>query len=225
MSQPAAKALDLPFELVYDDGGCRIENPLHFNQIRLLTSLIDEHMASRGRTDFYTGGDVFSYYSLDGAEPKEKRQTWVGSEYEGRPPDLILELLTPSTEKVDRLEKMKRYSRFFRNREHYLYDFDTNKLDGFRLAGDLYQPMRPDEQGRLRSEVLGVDLGLWKGRVEGETADWVRCYYPDGSLIPTSAERADAAERRAQAAEAEIARLRALSGGAQPAAGPRRAGR
>ena len=241
MSQPAAKALDLPFELVYDDG-IPLDSILHGHQMHLLMGMVRQLMASRGREDFYTGSNAFVYYSpeqardvamgrpyfrgpdwffVDGAEPKEKRKAWVRWEEGGKLPDVILELLSPSTERIDRNDKMKLYSRVFHTREYYLYDFDTAKLEGFRLAGDLYQPMRPDEQGRLRSEVLGVGLGLWKGRVEGETADWVRLFLPDGSLVQSSAERAeaerpraDAAERRAQAAEAEIARLRALSAGA-----------
>jgi Uma2 family endonuclease len=239
MSQPAVKALDLPFELVYDDG-IPVDNALHLNQMHLLMGVVRQLMASRGREDFYTHGNIFVYYSpeqardvatgrpyfrgpdwffVDGAEPKERRQAWVRWEEGGRLPDVIMELLSPSTERIDRNDKMKLYSRVFRTREYYLYDFDTTKLEGFRLAGDLYQPMRPDERGRLQSEVLGVDLGLWKGRVEGEPADWVRLFHPDGSLVPTSAERAEEERQRAEeerrlreAAEAEVARLQALLG-------------
>lgn len=128
---------------------------------------------------------------------------WIRWEEGGRLPDIVLEMLSPSTEKIDRNDKMKLYARVFRTREYFLYDFETTKLEGYRLAGDLYQPVRPDAKGWLRSEVLGVDLGLWEGRVDGETADWVRLFLPDGSMIPTP-------EERAQAAEAEVARLQAL---------------
>jgi Uma2 family endonuclease len=251
MSQPALQALGHPFEpfeLVYEDG-IPLDNALHRIQMTLSIGLIRHVMAARGREDFYTGGDMFVYYSpeqardvatgrpyfrgpdwffVDGAEPREGRKAWVRWEENGRLPDLILELLSPSTERIDRNDKMKLYSRVFRTREYYLYDFDKARLEGFRLAGDLYQPMRPGEQGRLRSEVLGLDLGLWNGRVEGETTNWVRFFSPDGSLVPTAAEaaeqraeaerqRADNAEKRVQDAEIrvrdaeiEVARLRAL---------------
>jgi Uma2 family endonuclease len=218
MSQPAVKALDLPFELVYDDG-IPLENALHRHQMDLLIDVIQRDMASRGRKDYYTGGNNFVYYSpeqahdvaagrsyfrgpdwffVDGAEPREGRKAWVRWEEGGRLPDVILELLSPSTERIDRNDKMKLYSRVFRTREYYLYDFETTKLEGFRLAGDLYQPMRPGADGRLRSEVLGLDLGLWKGCVREETADWVRLFHPDGSLIPSSAERAAEEHERAE---------------------------
>jgi len=88
------------------------------------------------------------------------------------------------------------------------------ELEGFRLAGDRYRPIRPDRQGCLRSEVLGLDLGLWHGVQEDQKATWVRLFHPDGRLAPTVAEaerqRAESECRRAEAAEAEVLRLRAL---------------
>jgi len=223
MSQPAVKALDLPFELVYEDG-IPLDNALHRIQMGLMIDLVRHVMASRGRKDYYTGGDMFVYYSpeqardvatgrpyfrgpdwflVDGAEPREGRKAWVRWMEGGRLPDIILELISPSTEKVDRNDKMKLYSRVFRTQEYYLYDFETGELEGYRLAGDMYQRMRPNEQGRLRSEVLRLDFGLWNGRIEEETADWIRLFQSDGGLVPTAAERAEVAE-------AEVARLKAL---------------
>jgi Uma2 family endonuclease len=236
MSQPAVKALDLPFELV-DSDGIPLETPWHRIQMNLLIDLIGRAMAARGRADFYAGGNMFVYYSpeqardvaagrryfrgpdvffVDHVEPKEKeRKTWAVWEENGRLPDLIVELLSPSTEKIDRIDKMKLYSRVFRTREYFLYDPDSAKLEGYRLAGDLYQPIRPGRQGRLRSAVLGLDLGLWKGTVKDQKATtWVRLFVLDGSLVPTPIEaerqRAEEASRRAEDAEAEVARLRAL---------------
>lgn len=43
--------------------------------------------------------------------------------------------------------------------------------------------------------------------MEGEETAWARLFTPEGGLIPTGAE---AASQRAEAAEAEVARLRAL---------------
>jgi hypothetical protein len=77
--------------------------------------------------------------------------------------------------------------------------------------------MLPNGQGRLWSERLGVFVGLWHGIVDRREYDWVRLFRPDGSLVPTREERAEAAleqadaeRQRAEAAEAELARLRAL---------------
>ncbi|HWM89279.1 MAG TPA: Uma2 family endonuclease [Thermoanaerobaculia bacterium] len=244
MSQPAFKALDLPFELVYSDG-IPLDSYWQRIQMTLLIDVIRQAMEERGRTDFFVSGDMFVYYSpeqardvaegrryfrgpdvffVDQVEPrKEERKAWVSWEEGGRLPDLIVELLSPSTAKIDRTIKKDLYSRVFRTRDYFLYDLDTATLEGFRLTGDLYQPVKPDSQGRLRSEVLGLDLGLWHGDQEGQETAWARLFYPDGRLVPTLAEverqraeaerqRADTERQRAEAAEAELARLRSLPG-------------
>ncbi len=218
-----------PFELVYSDG-IPMDDAQHRAQMNLLIDLIEEVMESRGKEDYFAGGDMFVYYSpeqardvaagkpyfrgpdvffVDDVPPKPiaERKAWICWEENGRLPDLIVELLSPSTEKIDRRDKMKLYSRTFRTREYFLYDVAQANLEGYRLAGDHYQPIRTGELGRLRSEVLGVDLGLWQGRVRRSTATWARLFQTDGTLVPTSTE---AARQRAVAAEAEVERLRAL---------------
>ncbi len=235
MSQPAFQALDLPFELVTSDG-IPLDNYWQRIQMNLLIGLIRQAMEARGRTDFFVSGDMFVYYSLEQArdvavgkryfrgpdvffvdhvEPKqEHRKAWVSWEEGGRLPDFIVELMSPTTEKIDRNDKMKLYSRTFRTRDYFLYDVDSKILEGYRLAGDLYQPIRPDSQGRLRSEVLGLDVGRWQGTVEGQETTWARLFFPDGGLVPTldeaASQRAETESRRAELAEAEVARLRAL---------------
>jgi Uma2 family endonuclease len=234
MSQPAFKALDLPFELVYSDGE-PLETPWHRVQMNLLLDLIDQLMGERARSDFYSGGDEFVYYSVEQArdvasgrpyfrgpdvyfvdhvDPRGDRKAWVSWEEGGRLPDLILELLSPSTEHIDRTVKKDLYAHTFRTRDYFLYDFDTGILEGFHLVGGTYQPIQPDSRGRLRSDVLGADLGLWHGRLGRFEKNWVRLYQPDGRMIPSLAEaerqRAEAERQRAEAAEAETARLRAL---------------
>jgi Uma2 family endonuclease len=244
MSQPAVQALDLPFELVYSDG-IPLDSHRQRIQMNLLIGVIRQAMAARGRKDFFAGGNMFVYYSVeqarevvkgkrtfrgpdvffvDGVAPKAKeRKAWVSWEEGGRLPDLIVEILSPSTEKVDRKDKRQLYSQVFRTRDYFLYDLDTSKLEGFRLAGDLYQPLRPDAQGRLRSEVLGLDLGLWQGTLEDETTTWARLYTPDGELIPTEAEaKGQLAEAERQRAEAQLRRAETAEARAMEA--ERRAG-
>lgn len=241
MSQPAFAALaPLPFELVLDDGE-PLESDWHTVELSLLRELILQAMAEQGRTDFFVGTNIFVYYSVQqawqvsqeenkglekkafrgpdvfwvgGVEPKRNRQAWIAWEEEGRLPDVIVELLSPSTAKTDRTEKKDLYARVFRTAEYFMHDPDTRTLEGLRLVGGAYQQIRPDEKGRLWSEELGAFLGLWNGEVHERTGDWVRLYRAGGTLVPTEAEaerlRADAANLRAEAAEAEVARLRAL---------------
>jgi len=248
MSQSAAAALALPpFELVLDDGE-PLESDWHTVEFPLLRQLIRQAMAEHGRADFFVGANIFVYYSLHQAwevsEEEKKglekrafrgpdvfwvggvaadrdRQAWIAWEEGGRLPDVIVELLSPSTAHKDRTEKRDLYAQVFRTAEYFLYDPETQELEGLRLAGESYWPVRPAQDGRLWSEKLGVYLGLWQGEVEGRKGAWVRLFHPDGSLVLTAEEaqseraeterrRAEAESRRAEAAEAEITRLRAL---------------
>jgi Uma2 family endonuclease len=226
MSQPAFKAVDLPFELVVEDG-IPMDHFLDSVQLSLFRSVIGQLMDERGRNDYCIGGNNFVYYSPEQAwdvyegrpyyrgpdlffvdhVPQRPRKAWVSWEEGGRLPDLIVELLSPSTETVDRGVKMDLHARVFGTSEYYLYDFDTAVLESYRLSGTAYRPVRPDRNGRFRSDVLGLDLGIWQGVVDNWDASWIRPFFPDGRLAPT---RAEAERRRADEAEAELARLRAL---------------
>jgi Uma2 family endonuclease len=245
MSQPAVSALaPLPFELVTGDGE-PLETYQHVVQMTLLRDLARRIMAERGRTDFFMAGDIFVYHSYEqarevaaivsgkrpgkryfrgpdfffvgGVDPSRQREAWVAWEEKGRLPDLIVELLSPSTRKIDRTVKKDLYARTFRTHEYFLYEPGRRGFEGFRLAGDFYQPIAPDEHGRLWSEELGVAFGLWEGRLDDSIGYWLRLFYRDGRMVPTSAEsaeaerqRAETAQARAESAEAELARLRAL---------------
>ena len=257
MSQPAAAALaPLPFDLVLDDGE-PLESDWHTVEFPLLRKLILLAMAEQGRSDFFAGANIFVYYSVQqawevfeeekkglekrafrgpdvfwvgGVASKWDRQAWIAWEEGGRLPDVIVELLSPSTAEKDRTEKRDLYARVFRTAEYFLYDPDARLLEGLRLAGRSYRPIQPDETGRLWSEQLGVFLGLWHGIVEEREHDWIRLFRRDGTLIPIPEEeaeaqrqradaerqradaerqRADAERRRADAAETELSRLRA----------------
>lgn len=236
MSKSAALLAPLPFELVLDDGE-PLETEWHTLQLPLLRELIRQAMKEQGRADFYVGENMFVYYSLEqarevydevveGLEPKRafrgpdvfwvggvdshrERQAWIAWNEGGRLPDVIFEMLSPSTAEKDRTEKRDLYAREFGTAEYFLHDPETRELQGLRLAQRFYQPMQPGQHGRLWSEQLHVLLGVWHGVVGGRMDAWVRLFRSDGSLIPTAEERAEAAEQRAEAAEAELARLRA----------------
>ncbi|HYU33931.1 MAG TPA: Uma2 family endonuclease [Thermoanaerobaculia bacterium] len=223
MSQPAVSALaPLPFDLVYEDGE-PLESEWHVWAFILLLGLVRRLMEEQERTDFYVGGNMFVYYSVEqardvaqgrqyfrgpdvfwvGGVKPGRRKAWVAWENEGRLPDVIVELASPSTASVDRNEKKALYARTFRTSEYYLYDPDLRQWEAFRLAGGVYVPMVPDAQGRFWSEQLGAFLGVWHGVYEDMEDDWVRLFRRDGGLVLTGKERA-------KAAEAEVERLRAL---------------
>jgi Uma2 family endonuclease len=240
----------LPFELVYDDGE-PLETEWHTYELPLLREVIGQAMAEQGRTDFYAGMNMFVYYSVEqarevaeeeegirlrqayrgpdvfwvgGVDPDRERKVWIAWEEGGRLPDVIFEMLSPSTAERDRTKKRDLYSRVFGTSEYFLYEPETGRLEGFRLAGRLYQPIQPDENGRLWSEQLGASVGIWRGIVkkvlQKREEDWLRLYRPDGSLVPTEEEaarqraeeacqRAEEARQRADAAKAERQRAEA----------------
>jgi len=254
-------------ELIYSDGE-ELDSNWHRIQMNLLIDVIRQAMAERQREDFFVGGNMFVYFSVEQAqtvasEPREKhpqfrgpdvffvsgvegrcdRKAWVVWNEEGRYPDLIIELLSPSTANVDRTAKKTLYESTFRTPEYFLYEPESEELEGFRLLDGAYQPVKPGTkpgfQGRLWSRQLGLWLGRWQGRRTGLDATWLRLYDSDGRLIPTAEEsergradaeyqraeserqradaerqRAEAERQRADAAEAELALLRArLSNG------------
>jgi len=246
MSQPAVAALapqPLDFEIVFEDGE-PLESPWHYQQMELLFNLLSEVRAEQRRTDVYIGANQFVYYSVEqarevaaevarrggapevrgpdvfwiaGVDPLREREGWVAWEEGGRLPDVIFELLSKSNTLAHREAKKKLYAEVFGTAEYFVTAPKGRRLNGFRLEGGEYRPIQPEDRGRLWSEQLGLFVGLWQGRVGDQTAGWARLYRPDGTLVPTPRERADAerqraeaAERRAEAAEAELARLRAL---------------
>jgi Uma2 family endonuclease len=234
MSKPAVAALaplPLDFELVFEDGE-PLDNEWHTLQIPLLKEVIRRRMKELGRRDFYVGGDMFVYYSVEqarevarkkksdvrgpdvffveGVEPDRNRKGWVSWEEGGRLPDVIVELLSPSTAKIDRNDKVDLYARIFRTSEYYMYEPESRRLEGLRLSGRFYQSMELDAQGRLWSERLAAFLGIWRGIRDDQERDWVRLYRPDGSLVPTGEEQEEVERQRAEEAEAELVRLRVL---------------
>jgi Uma2 family endonuclease len=162
-------AMELPTE-----DGEPLETSWHRSEINLLIEMVRVHW--RGRQDFYAGGNLFIYYSLDQARKRDyrgpdffvargvdgsySRQAWVVWEEGGKYPDVIIELLSESTAKEDLTTKKGLYERVFRTGEYFCYDPDTHELRGWRLVKMRYEEIKPSERGWLLSEQLGVWLGL-----------------------------------------------------------------
>ncbi len=213
------------FELPTEDGE-QLETHRHRKEINLLADATEQ--GRKGSTDFFAGGNMFIHFDLMVARRKSfrgpdffivldidgsyQRQSWVVWEEGGRYPDVIIELLSPSTADYDLNEKKQFYERTFRTAEYFCYDpFDPDSLVGWRLHPTKgYVPIRPNEHGWLWSQKLGWYLGTWHGVFQKEEAIWLRWYDKDGVLIPTEAEaEAQRAEAEAQRAEAEARRAEA----------------
>ncbi len=157
----------------------------------------------------FRGPDAFIVRGV----PNVERDAWMAWEEDGRLPDLILELLSPSTAGVDYGEKMRLYQDVFKSSEYFLYEPRSETPDGYRLLDHSYQRIPRSSEGRLWSSVLQLEVGVWHGEYDGAEGPWLRLFHPDGRLLLTHTEladqRAEAAEERANAAEIELARLRA----------------
>ena len=142
---------------------------------------------------------------------------------EGKPPDFVLEVASPSTADNDARHKAREYAGIG-VREYWRLDPEGTMmgapLEGYRASGGRYEPVEPVElpgRGRhLRSRVLGLDLRA--RRRDGATvlvfADPVTGEEFDGALeeaerrrritqdqLTAERERATDAENRATAAE------------------------
>ncbi len=209
-----------PDNLPIEDGE-PLESNWHRIQINLLVDLTNQLW--RDRRDFFAGGNMFIYFStrqllthdyrgpdffvVKEVEPKSERQVWKIWEEDGRFPDLIVELLSPTTAENDLTTKRRLYERTFRTPEYFAYDPDTMQLLGWRLREWVYHEIISDARGWLWSQELGVWLGAWEGEYERVTATWLRLYDEQGVLIPTGAEAERArAEQEAARAEQQAAR-------------------
>jgi Uma2 family endonuclease len=204
-----------PTDLPFDDGE-NMDSPWHRAQMDLLIQILETHWKGR---NFYCGGNMFVHFSSEqvrnsdfrgpdffvvlNVDHDKPRLYWAVWEENGRYPDLILELLSPTTAKEDRGRKKDIYEQTFRTSEYLLYDPETEKLEGWRLQ-TRYRPIAV-ESGRVWCEALELWLGPWKGTWEGHEAIWLRFFDRDGNMLPTEGEKE---ALRANAAEAEAERLR-----------------
>jgi Uma2 family endonuclease len=220
LAPPELKFPRLPGQddLPYSDG-IPLESHEHVLQNDLLTEPLDSLWA--GKREFFVGSDMFLYFSTSQLKsesfrgpdvfvvldvPNRPRKSWVVWE-EGKGPDVIVEIVSESTRETDRVTKKQVYQDQLRVPEYFWYDPLAGELAGFVMRNGVYEPIPPDEQGRLSSERLGLLLTLWTGEHRRVTESWVRWAFPDGTLVPTGGERAEEAERHAAEVQRRAERL------------------
>jgi Uma2 family endonuclease len=179
-----------------------MESSLHYVQLALLVSCLE--WLWRDRSDFFIGANLTVYFSrqqlknrdfrgpdffLVRQTSKHPRRSWVVWEEDGKYPDLIIELLSDATAKVDRSLKKDLYQSRFHSHEYFWFSPDTLEFAGFRLVGRTYEAIAPNPAGRLWSEVLELYLGIEAGRL--------RYFDAQGQLVLTPEEDAAQAQYRA----------------------------
>ena len=116
----------------------------------------------KDRSDYSVGGRICFFYDINQLKNRivfrpdfyffngisvPTPKFWAVWDHGGRYPDVVLELLTPETRERDRTERKEIYRTTFRTSEYFLYDPETQQLEGYRHDGQRnYDPIPPDSR-------------------------------------------------------------------------------
>lgn len=198
-------------EAQWTDEGSKPESEQHNQTRNDVQAMLRAHFASR--TDVYVSGEIIVAYPAPdrirhvcpdvfvviGAH-KQARELYAVWR-EGLAPQFVLEVVSHVTVRDDRGRKLRIYRDTLRVREYFLFDpaYPSSLsplLQGYRLVNDQYEPIKPQANGRLLSEVLGLEWGMDEARLRSwDAATQTRLLTPTERIVVL---------------EAELARLRAL---------------
>ncbi|MEO1428601.1 MAG: Uma2 family endonuclease [Cyanobacteria bacterium J06633_8] len=155
-------------------------------------------------------------------EQKDLRLSYVIWQ-EGINPFVIVELLSPGTEKEDLGQslriveadkpptKWQVYEQILRVPYYIVFDRYTDNLRAFVLQANYYKELNLEEP-RIWMPGLEIGLGLWQGNYKGIERLWLRWYEDNGNWIPTPTEQeSQRAEQECQRAEQERQRAERLA--------------
>ncbi|MDJ0737670.1 MAG: Uma2 family endonuclease [Nostocaceae cyanobacterium] len=146
-------------------------------------------------------------------EEKDLRLSYVVWQ-EGVNPFVVVELLSPGTEKEDLGQSLRDadqpptkwqvYEQILRVPYYIIFDRYTDTLRIFILQADRYTELSLEEP-RIWMPTLELGLGLWQGSYQGIERLWLRWYDADGNwmLTPAEAEAELVIQERQRAEEAE----------------------
>jgi Uma2 family endonuclease len=195
------------------------ETDKHADVMVYLKEALRAHYAER--PDVYISGNNFVFFEEGNPKarvspdcyvvfgvPMRQRDSYMTWKEGNHRPSVVFEITSRKTKTEDLTTKVSLYEQTLRVPEYFMFDpngdYLTPRLQGRRLIGNRYATLEPEDD-RIYSVELGLDL-----IVEG---DFLRLYDPaTDTLLPSPPEMAERARReasRADAAEAEIARLRA----------------
>lgn len=217
MSAVIAKPVPRAIEYPDSDGQPMAENTVQYEYIVAIKGNLDDMF--RDRPDVFVAGDHL-WYPVEGhpeirtapdeyvafGRPKGHRGSFKQWEEGNIPPEVVFEILSPSNRGPALLRKFLFYQQYGAQ-EYYIFDPDTNELNGWQRRGDdLIEVEMPN--GYV-SPLLGVRFEL--------KDDGLMLYRPDGRQFLTFAEMALRAEQERQRADTErrraerwAAQLRAL---------------
>ena len=219
---------DLPSEEIGDAG---LPDQYHLWQAELLAQTFLPPNYPREKV--FVGCDLNLYYTLE--QPRwYKRPDWFGAvgvdRFYGQKdsrlsyviwqeqvrPFIVIEFLSPSTEKEDlglvksrkgeKPSKWQVYEEILQIPYYLVFNGHNNELKLFKLEGGKYSQVETKDD-RYWFKEIKLGLGLYLGNYQGLTRLWLRWYDENNNLIPTPVEQE---AQRANSAELEIAKLKQL---------------
>ena len=186
--------------------------------------------ALEGVPNVWVSGNDFIYYVEGKSEkrvspdcyivldvlPKTTRPFFKVWEENGRTPNVVWEFTSRDTARADRETKFVLYEQVLKVREYFLFDpldqYLKPRLQGYRLTNGAYQPIVPDADGRLLSSETGIKMfadGALLRFVHPRTGEVLSTYEEMDAQNSVALSEAVRERERREAAEAEVARLRA----------------
>ena len=154
----------------------------------------------------------------DGDRELMELQRGYAIDRQGKAPDFVLEVASPTTGRADYTDKRTDYERFGVG-EYWRFDPSGGEYHDTALAGDLlvdgvYQPiaieMLSDDRLRGYSEALGLYVCWEDGMLrffDPGTESYLRSHNEDEARATSAEARAGTAEARAEIAEARMAEM------------------
>lgn len=225
LSNPQAVAMTDDLSIVYP---CTDDMPMADNDVQFIP-VTDALAALRHqfshRDDVYVSGNLFIYYRMNdnntwvapdvfvvmGGTRKGPRHSWI-TWREGKVPDFVLEITSPSTWQNDAVGKRRTYANMG-VAEYWRFDplsrYFNPPLVGERLVDGEYRPIEvtTDADGILRghSPVLGLDLCVLPGGLlrfyDPERGQWLNTYEEEVAIREAEARAREAEARARQSAE------------------------
>ncbi len=160
------------------------------------------HPLHHKRPDWFAVVDVPSLY-----EAREMRLSYVVWQ-EQVIPYLVVELLSPGTEKEDLGQtgprvlaqpptKWEVYEQILKVPYYVVYGRQENQMQAFVHDGVRYRT-HPAPQQRLWLPEIDLGIGVWHGRFAEVTRRWLRFFDTAGIWVPTLEERAEQERARAE---------------------------
>ena len=225
LSYPQAGEMTDDLSIVYP---CTDDMPMADNDVQFIP-VTDALAALRHqfshRDDVYVSGNLFIYYRMNdnntwvapdvfvvmGGTRKGPRHSWI-TWREGKVPDFVLEITSPSTWQNDAVGKRRTYANMG-VAEYWRFDplarYFNPPLVGERLVDGEYRPIEvtTDADGILRghSPVLGLDLCVLPGGLlrfyDPERGQWLNTYEEEVAIREAEVRAREAEARAREAAE------------------------